>query len=123
MTEYATMRMVMHLDSAVNSMIESVEIINERQVADHERIRDNERAWSIEYNKTRELKEDITQLAALQMEFKKELDMLKEGHMDLARRIDHNEMAVLQTAKIRELMEENRGLRARVEYLDRYTQK
>jgi len=33
-------------------------------------------------------KEDLKQLAALQMEFKKELDMLKEGHMDLAKRVD-----------------------------------
>ena len=63
-------------------------------------------------------REEIKQLAALQMEFKKELDMLKEGHMDLARRIDYNEIAVLQTAKVRELMDENRGLRARVEYLE-----
>lgn len=33
-------------------------------------------------------KEDLKQLAALQMEFKKELDMLKEGQMDLAKRVD-----------------------------------
>lgn len=33
-------------------------------------------------------KEDLKQIAALQMEFKKELDMLKEGHMELAKRVD-----------------------------------
>lgn len=33
-------------------------------------------------------KEDLKQLAALQQEFKRELDMLKEGHMDLAKRVD-----------------------------------
>lgn len=33
-------------------------------------------------------KDDLKQLAALQMEFKRELDMLKEGHMDLAKRVD-----------------------------------
>lgn len=33
-------------------------------------------------------KADLKQLAALQMEFKKELEMLKEGHMDLAKRVD-----------------------------------
>ncbi|MGV3524546.1 MAG: S-layer homology domain-containing protein [Candidatus Sericytochromatia bacterium] len=32
--------------------------------------------------------EDLKQLAALQMEFKRELDMLKEGQMDLAKRVD-----------------------------------
>ncbi|MEZ0369381.1 MAG: S-layer homology domain-containing protein [Candidatus Sericytochromatia bacterium] len=33
-------------------------------------------------------KDDLKQLAALQMEFKRELDMLKEGQMDLAKRVD-----------------------------------
>lgn len=33
-------------------------------------------------------KDDLKQLAALQQEFKRELDMLKEGHMDLAKRVD-----------------------------------
>jgi hypothetical protein len=33
-------------------------------------------------------KDDLKQIAALQMEFKKELDMLKEGHMELAKRVD-----------------------------------
>jgi hypothetical protein len=33
-------------------------------------------------------KEDLQQIAALQMEFKKELDMLKEGQMELSKRVD-----------------------------------
>lgn len=33
-------------------------------------------------------KDDLKQLAALQMEFKRELDALKEGHMALAKRVD-----------------------------------
>lgn len=33
-------------------------------------------------------KDDLKQLAALQMEFKRELDMLKEGQVDLAKRVD-----------------------------------
>lgn len=45
-------------------------------------------------------KEDLKQLAALQMEFKKELDMLKEGHMDLAKRVD-----MLERVKVHGMVE------------------
>jgi len=59
-------------------------------------------------------REDLKQLANLQMEFKKELDMMKEGHMDLAKRIYHLETSVSLLNKIERLQEENSELQKEI---------
>jgi len=59
-------------------------------------------------------REDLKQLANLQMEFKKELDMMKEGHMDLAKRIYTAEKTIALLDQVDRLREKNRLLEQQI---------